>query len=218
MMALEFLLPILSILTIIFDFISALIVPVIEFLFGLGEVMFAKIFFICVLSFFIYKAAIKLIHSPAWAFIASLGISLIGIRAVPEDFLVSAMTGWYAFAILALFFAFTLFLRTVWWQRRATMFALIILFSAFWYFYGRSSKYVILAIILLIFLILDSPIHKALAPLRKSGERKEEIDAQIALKEKEINNMLAAGIKEGSSAIKSRRADIDELINEKSKI
>ena len=214
----QLLLPLTTVAKIVFDFVSSLIIPIIQFLFGLGEVMFAKIFIVCILTIALQKAVIKLVKSPSPALIIAFLISLLGIRIIPDSGFTSLMAGWYTFAVLGVFMAFTLFFRTVWWQRKGIMLVLIALFTAFWYFYGRNTKFIILAIILLLFLIFDTPIHKALAPLRKFNERKEEIDAQIKIKEKEINDMIVAGTDAKSSAIANRQKEIDDLIKEKSKL
>jgi len=212
------LLPLTTIFMLVFNFISAMILPIIQFLFGLGEVMFAKMFIVCILTIILYKAAVKIVKSSTPAFIVALIVSLLGIKIIPDSVFSGMMAGWYVFALLGVFIAFTLLFRTVWWQRRTIMFLLIIIFAAFWYFYQKDSKYIIIAIVLMIFLIFDSPIHRILAPLREIGEKREEIKAQIALKEKEINDMLASGTDEKSSAIANRRQEIKELIGEESKL
>jgi len=212
----EYLTPFLNIALMAFNFISAVILPVIQFLFGLGEVMFAKIFIVCILTIFLYKAAVKLVKSPNFAFIIAFIVSLLGIRIIPNSVFVSLMAGWYAFALLGVFIAFTIFFRTVWWQRRTIMFVLIVLFTAFWYFYQRNSAYIILASILLLFLLLDSPIHKILAPLREIGEKTKKLDLEIKLKQKKINDALAAGATEDE--LKILQKELDELASEKSKL
>jgi len=205
-----------DIIQLILSALSAVIIPVISFLFGLGEVMLAKLLLVSIMTFFLYKASIKFLSSPTIAFIASFIVSLLGIRILPEEILPSIMTQWYAFAIIGVFLAFTMLFKTVWWQRRIVMFALIAIFASFWYFYGRDEKYIILAIILIIFLIFDSPIHKALAPLRKAKEKSDELSLKIKVKQKEIADAVAARATE--EEIKPLRKELDELIEEQSRL
>jgi len=205
---------ILSLWALIRSLWTSIIIPVIQTLFGLGEVVLARLFIVCILTIIFYKIMIKLTKSAFMAFIGGFAIAILGVRIIPKEVLPMLMTGYYAIALVGIFILFTIFFRTVWWLRKGLLFALMAIF-AWLYYSGRNSTYLIAAAILFVFLLLDTYIHQMLEPLRKKFEKSSKLKARIKIKQKEITDAMVAGATK--SGISVLQKELDELIKEKSK-
>jgi hypothetical protein len=94
--------------------------------------------------------------------------------------------------------------------------AAMIVFAALWWFYGRQTNYLVIAIIFLLLLIFDYQIHRLLVAAREKSEKSKKLGAEIKILEKKRADAIAAGATK--SEIAALQRELNDLIKEKSKL
>ena len=109
---------------------GTLVIPTLEFLFGLGQAALTRLLIVVALTAALYKPSRKLAGSII-GFIISITVSILTMRFLPESLLqISALHLIFGGIIILFTFVF----RFAWWVRRFLLIAAMIVCAALWWF------------------------------------------------------------------------------------
>ncbi len=155
----------------IFDQVVSFSTEILAFVFFNGDVIIQKTFIFIILSIALSLVFMRLINSSGRAMFVALAASAIGVSALPNSVVLLILSFWTPVyvAIFAslIFFLATIFFSTDWRIRR---FLLIVLLSASlikWFYYEGDIAYAGIAIIAILLLVFDRPIHLLLIKIRE---------------------------------------------------